>query len=199
MGFTIVWLLYVWSYFKVRVLKIGPLRISPHSQMILAGPGFARDVGLFVHGGTPIPLKHSQRVPSVQCPGQPSIEDVPHPPLPVPASISPATSFAQATLSESVGPDPSEFAAVANLYADTLQAPAAHPSSSATLAGSTPHMGQKGRKDPNEVERPVPNLETGPRWCKFCEINKPDRTHHCRHCGTCIMQFDRESDSCSEA
>jgi palmitoyltransferase len=51
---------------------------------------------------------------------------------------------------------------------------------------------KKGVKDWREVERPMPRLGTGPRWCRFCEINKPDRTHHCRHCGTCVMQFDRE-------
>lgn len=43
------------------------------------------------------------------------------------------------------------------------------------------------------VPRPVPNATLGPRWCYHCHIVKPDRTHHCRHCGTCILQFDRES------
>lgn len=51
---------------------------------------------------------------------------------------------------------------------------------------------KKGVKDWREVQRPVPRVEYVPRWCRFCEIVKPDRTHHCRHCGTCVMQFDRE-------
>lgn len=40
------------------------------------------------------------------------------------------------------------------------------------------------------LERPIPQIQYGPRWCRFCRINKPDRTHHCRHCGTCVLQFD---------
>lgn len=41
------------------------------------------------------------------------------------------------------------------------------------------------------VPRPNPIANLGPRWCQHCKIIKPDRTHHCRHCGTCILQFDR--------
>lgn len=55
--------------------------------------------------------------------------------------------------------------------------------------------GSQARKevtDWREVQRPVPRVEIGPRWCRFCQINKPDRTHHCRHCGTCVSQFDRK-------
>ena len=28
------------------------------------------------------------------------------------------------------------------------------------------------------------------RYCNKCEIVKPYRTHHCRHCGTCILNMD---------
>ena len=28
------------------------------------------------------------------------------------------------------------------------------------------------------------------RWCSRCEHIKPLRTHHCRHCGTCILSMD---------
>ena len=28
------------------------------------------------------------------------------------------------------------------------------------------------------------------RWCSKCEHVKPPRTHHCRHCGTCILNMD---------
>lgn len=42
------------------------------------------------------------------------------------------------------------------------------------------------------VPRPVPLVSIHQRWCQYCQIVKPDRTHHCRHCGTCILQFDRE-------
>lgn len=27
-------------------------------------------------------------------------------------------------------------------------------------------------------------------FCATCEYTKPDRTHHCRHCGKCILRFD---------
>ena len=28
------------------------------------------------------------------------------------------------------------------------------------------------------------------RYCNKCEIVKPYRTHHCRHCGTCVLNMD---------
>lgn len=43
----------------------------------------------------------------------------------------------------------------------------------------------------SRVPRPTPSVSSAPRWCAHCKIIKPDRTHHCRHCGTCILQFDR--------
>lgn len=44
----------------------------------------------------------------------------------------------------------------------------------------------------SRIPRPVPGVSMTPWWCEHCKIVKPDRTHHCRHCGTCILQFDRE-------
>jgi hypothetical protein len=97
------------------------------------------------------------------------------------------------------GPDPSEFAPIANAISNAM-----HPitsnqqSSSATLGGNaSPAVGGKVERTKTgktllEVERPVPRVDKSPRWCRYCEIYKPDRTHHCRHCGTCVMQFDRE-------
>eukprot|EP01064_Diplonema_japonicum_P012072 TRINITY_DN1954_c0_g3_i1.p1 TRINITY_DN1954_c0_g3~~TRINITY_DN1954_c0_g3_i1.p1 ORF type:complete len:303 (+),score=12.91 TRINITY_DN1954_c0_g3_i1:55-909(+) len=29
-----------------------------------------------------------------------------------------------------------------------------------------------------------------PRYCKTCEVFKPDRTHHCSACGRCILKMD---------
>ena len=99
-------------------------------------------------------------------------------------------------------PDPSELAPVGNMLSAALQRVSSsdQPSSSVTLTtqdGPSKIESQKGKgalKDWREIERPVPSVEIGPRWCRFCEINKPDRTHHCRHCGTCVMQFDRTYD-----
>lgn len=28
------------------------------------------------------------------------------------------------------------------------------------------------------------------RWCRHCCASKPDRAHHCRLCGTCVLQMD---------
>jgi hypothetical protein len=32
--------------------------------------------------------------------------------------------------------------------------------------------------------------EANKRWCKTCEINRPPRTSHCRHCDNCIEVMD---------
>ncbi len=72
------------------------------------------------------------------------------------------------------------------------EAPSPSTSSPDASMESAKKAAKKGVKDWREVERPMPRLEVGPRWCRFCEVNKPDRTHHCRHCGTCVLQFDRE-------
>lgn len=99
--------------------------------------------------------------------------------------------------SDGAGPDPSEFAPVSNLVNSAFRSSDVWPSSPVASSADQPlkvaeNGKKKGVKDWREVERPMPRLGTGPRWCRFCEINKPDRTHHCRHCGTCVMQFDRE-------
>lgn len=98
---------------------------------------------------------------------------------------------------EIIGPDPSEFAPVNDLLAAALRRTTSRDlSSSATLTAQNTSAKQLAieRKSPvkdwREVQRPVPRLEVGARWCRYCQINKPDRTHHCRHCGTCVMQFD---------
>ena len=28
------------------------------------------------------------------------------------------------------------------------------------------------------------------RFCAFCLVKKPDRVHHCRHCGLCVRKLD---------
>jgi len=30
----------------------------------------------------------------------------------------------------------------------------------------------------------------GPRFCKWCRTSKPDRCHHCRQCGSCVLRMD---------
>lgn len=102
-------------------------------------------------------------------------------------------------MSDPAGPDPSEFAPVANALSNAMQTTVPNESSSSVTLGVATTPGKTGNdtrtktgKLLDEVERPVPRVTPGPRWCRHCEINKPDRTHHCRHCGTCVMQFDRE-------
>lgn len=44
-----------------------------------------------------------------------------------------------------------------------------------------------------KVFREPPNrlpLHPNSRYCERCEIVKPFRAHHCRHCGTCILGMD---------
>jgi len=110
-------------------------------------------------------------------------------------------------VSDPSGPDPSTLAPVANLMSVALHQATSGQDSATTLTGRPSEdvglMRAAGKKDHvaknnavtdwREVQRPVPRVDLGPRWCRFCQINKPDRTHHCRHCGTCVMQFDRES------
>lgn len=108
-------------------------------------------------------------------------------------------------VSDPSGPDPSTLAPVANLMSVALHQARSGQDSATTLAGRPSEdvglvtaAGKQKRADRKdvtdwrEVQRPVPRVEVGPRWCRFCQINKPDRTHHCRHCGTCVSQFDRE-------
>lgn len=30
----------------------------------------------------------------------------------------------------------------------------------------------------------------GPRWCRKCDAWKPDRCHHCRSCGQCVLKSE---------
>lgn len=39
-------------------------------------------------------------------------------------------------------------------------------------------------------ERPLPPHYPGLVYCRFCKIFKPERTHHCRHCGTCVLAME---------
>lgn len=53
---------------------------------------------------------------------------------------------------------------------------------------------------------PLPNTITikrsngRPRWCSKCSAPKPDRCHHCRQCGRCVLKMDHHCpwllDSC---
>ncbi|OWZ34149.1 vacuolar protein [Cryptococcus neoformans c45] len=134
-------------------------------KMIVTPPGYARDK---VHKSSPPdPANYPQ-------------------PYPInPNTVQP---------NQDQGPDPSIWAPTMNLATQTVED--WHPnSSSAPFTGQAPppetkDKQKKGLKDWREVQRPVPHVEYVPRWCRFCEIVKPDRTHHCRHCGTCVMQFD---------
>lgn len=43
------------------------------------------------------------------------------------------------------------------------------------------------------VYREIPTrlpLHPNTRYCERCEIVKPYRAHHCRHCGTCVLGMD---------
>lgn len=149
-------------------------------------------------------------------PPPPSAQADPQP-LPMPAFLSQYSAqpgdLHRRMTNDPDGPDLSDWGLLANTVqnalrqetsvpatSDTPATPAmqhAGPSSSATLAPYPPpaNTGKSWGPDWREIERPVPQVSTNKRWCPHCEIIKPDRTHHCRHCGTCVMQFDREPQS----
>lgn len=63
-----------------------------------------------------------------------------------------------------------------------------------------PHTTVKGGKEGDEegtfkrkVYREPPvrlPLHPNTRYCERCELVKPYRAHHCRHCGTCVLGMD---------
>lgn len=57
--------------------------------------------------------------------------------------------------------------------------------------GDVPRLSVRPLKD---VESPWETMELKmsgePRFCKWCNAHKPDRTHHCRVCGTCVLKMD---------
>lgn len=99
---------------------------------------------------------------------------------------------------DDVAPEPSELAPITEMFRSAISHPSPneHSSSGTLIPEDQPKETLVGAKrkmpDWRTVERPLPDLHYGPRYCRFCQINKPDRTHHCRHCGTCILQFDRK-------
>jgi len=49
--------------------------------------------------------------------------------------------------------------------------------------------------EPSRGQQPQATLSVskrdgGSRWCEICEINKPDRCHHCSQCETCVLRMD---------
>ncbi|RSH92394.1 hypothetical protein EHS25_008809 [Saitozyma podzolica] len=198
-GYVVLWLLFAWSYLK----------------MLVTGPGFAKEVRSRHALKLMLEVVPKTSAPPVE-PLHPFIQynppsdsmALPPPPVPPTAMQQPGTMREPARSdhprdastspeSDPLGPDPSMLAPITNAVGSALAPHASHQmSSSATLATQRPptSMSKKGKRGDlesgDQLQRPVPRVEFGPRWCRFCEINKPDRTHHCRHCGTCVMAFD---------
>ncbi|KAI9311178.1 DHHC palmitoyltransferase-domain-containing protein [Dichotomocladium elegans] len=36
----------------------------------------------------------------------------------------------------------------------------------------------------------ISRMDGMPRYCETCRCYKPDRTHHCKECDTCILRMD---------
>lgn len=67
-------------------------------------------------------------------------------------------------VNEGTGPDPGEYMGKNQISAKGRE--------------GDDKQGKKSQvKDWMLVDRPVPTVPLGPRWCRFCEIYKPDRTH----------------------
>jgi hypothetical protein len=48
----------------------------------------------------------------------------------------------------------------------------------------------RARGSESDLEWPFPPTKIGRAWCDHCGIWKPDRSHHCRHCGTCVLEME---------
>ncbi len=75
----------------------------------------------------------------------------------------------------------------------------AHLAPTAAKLTSEPRTGDHGagccsndrpQLKPEELEWPFPNTKLGQAYCNHCNIWKPDRAHHCRHCGTCVLAME---------
>ncbi|ODO08533.1 vacuolar protein [Cryptococcus wingfieldii CBS 7118] len=114
-------------------------------------------------------------------------------PPPDPADYPPPRSTSPVPVADNNNaPDPSTLAPTFNLASQTIHRWTSHNGSADTTRPSAPmvQMPPKGVKDWRQVPRPLPYVEYVPKWCSYCEIVKPSRTHHCRHCGTCVQQYD---------
>jgi palmitoyltransferase len=179
LGFIIVWLLFQWSYLKVSVNNIARCTLTLPDDLHRPRLGATGEV---------LPFATNDQYVTQCLPPETSPNDLDNSvtnsalqsridPGPDPAELSHLTSFVPTSLS------------LATRDQAASSPPLAPPALTPVDPGTTkPKVGQ----DWHTIQRPIPYIETGPRWCKHCKINKPDRAHHCRHCGVCILQFDRE-------
>ncbi|KAL7412425.1 DHHC palmitoyltransferase-domain-containing protein [Mrakia frigida] len=160
-----------------------------YTKIVLTGPGFAKDY-----------------VPPFQIPTNP-YHLQPHTPLSNPQAISntsppPTPSLPAFETDEQRPPSPRPTNPL------PIPPPALPPSSALPkltsnhdggLCSSPPLLAQRraeegasgARQDEGEwVERFPFEPEVHGRWCGFCEIVKPERSHHCRMCGTCVLNMD---------
>ncbi|ORX34082.1 DHHC palmitoyltransferase-domain-containing protein [Kockovaella imperatae] len=160
--FIILWLVFVWSY--MMILIVGPGLARDHCPKMPAPPSD------FVSGQAP-----TESGPSAAETASAQMVD------------SHSTLVHGPALVDTEAPEPSQLVPISHLVSDFVRGSETEAPGSAALSREAK---TRGPKDEIYVERPVPLPQTGPRWCRYCEINKPDRAHHCRHCGTCVMQFD---------
>lgn len=182
-------------------------------MIMMTGPGFAVNVSSFLPSSLKdFPLNFCQVVPKCPPPDQQQFNPFPMAPMPpapdaMPVGFTPGPGETHAAgpeppvagtggTIEGADPNPSELAPVA--AALRLSGPGAEDrpseSSQITLRNSQEAPSSKKQlvKDWQNIRRPIPRVQYGPRWCQYCKINKPDRCHHCRQCATCVLQYDRE-------
>ncbi|KAF9994240.1 hypothetical protein BGZ79_001003, partial [Entomortierella chlamydospora] len=58
-----------------------------------------------------------------------------------------------------------------------------------------PASRSRDTSDENSSRLPIATLSISkrdgrPRWCDICKITKPDRSHHCSECNSCVLRMD---------
>lgn len=188
-GFTVLWLMFMWSYGAVSLefLTYAALSLIETDNInatglrqrckVLTGSSLIQQVVPV----TPRPVSSQEsKYPSEDMQGFIPSPDV----VPV---ASPGPFGGRANAAGSAGLQvPASVA---------ISVPGAGSAPTSRYSDTMAPLNPPAVSDPNTryVRRPNPVVNLGPRWCQHCKIIKPDRTHHCRHCGTCVLQFDRES------
>ena len=159
-----------------------------YAVLLSTGPGFVKD---FV-----------EQTPSPEPPNQDEMEQASN--MPGGPSFS-SMNIADANRDEEAAESNNILGAinpkVATAAASMGHEPTAHPSAPSTYNssqanGSSSALDQAKPSDaapwdlPQRRPSPVPVLLPYYRWCTRCEVIKPYRAHHCRHCGTCVLKME---------
>ena len=189
-GYTLVWLLFIWSYVSVMACS----------------PGHVRDC----FEQAPAPELQAAR------PAEPMPVQVPHAQEPEPEEPMAASLDSNRNTQPFSPTDERELRwnALETALADEAQAPG--DSSGATQSGVSPESHKAAlsaytadsephpaAQEPAPITPPAAMLQAAPDrvpphpvydpvslYCYRCQRYRPPRAHHCRRCGTCVFRMD---------